>query len=192
MALEIEQDLTFQQRQWHVQRVAWVSVTLLLVAALWGVLGNHTGTILRATAIYLGLLVIFRMAGKRTLAQITAFDFVLILVISESFQSALSAGDESLTSAFLIALTMIGLDIGLSLLKQRSKGLEKLLDDIPLVIVEDGKPLKERMQKVRVAEEDILSAARMNQGVERMADIKYAVLERSGGISIIHRRANEG
>jgi uncharacterized membrane protein YcaP (DUF421 family) len=142
-------------------------------------------TIVRAVLIYCGLLLLFRLTGKRTLAQITSFDFILLLLISESFQNALANDDRSLTGAFLIAITMIGLDIGFSLLKQRSKALEKLLDDVPLVIVEHGQPLKELMMKVRVDEEDVLAAARMHHGLENMRDIKYAVLERSGGISII-------
>lgn len=56
---------------------------------------------------------------------------------------------------------------------------------MPLVIVEDGKPLKDRMDKARVDEDDVLTAARELQGLARMEQIKYAVLKRSGGISII-------
>jgi uncharacterized membrane protein YcaP (DUF421 family) len=184
MALEIDQDLVFQQHQWRVQRIAWIGLGCIVLATLAGLFDGGS-LVLRAAAVYGGLLVIFRLAGKRTLAQITAFDFVLILIISEAFQSTLTVNNDSLGAAFLIAMTMIGLDIGLSLLKQFSRPLEKLFDDIPLVIVENGKPLKERMNKVRVDEEDVLAAARMTQGLERMADIKYAVLERSGGISIV-------
>jgi len=81
--------------------------------------------------------------------------------------------------------TLIGLDIALSLLKQRSPTFELLIDDTPLIIVEDGRPLKERMDKARIDESDILASARELQGLERMDQIKYAVLERSGGVSII-------
>ncbi|MEH1834145.1 MAG: YetF domain-containing protein [Nostoc sp.] len=72
-----------------------------------------------------------------------------------------------------------------TLCKQRSPQVEKFLDGVPLVIVEEGRPLKDRMAKARVDEDDILTAARQLQGLERMDQIKYAVLERSGGISII-------
>ncbi len=75
-----------------------------------------------------------------------------------------------------------------SLWKQRSPQVEKLLDGVPLVIVEDGRPLKERMAKSRVDEDDVLTAACKLQGLERMEQIKYAVLERSGGISIIPKQ----
>lgn len=75
--------------------------------------------------------------------------------------------------------------------KQRSPQLEKLVEGVPLVIVENGKPLKERMHKARVDESHILVAARTLQGLERMDQIKYAVLERSGGISIIPKQRSE-
>ena len=142
-------------------------------------------SVLRAAAIYAILLIIFRISGKRSLAQITTFDFVLLLIIGEATQQALLGNDFSLTNAFVVILTLVGLDIGLSLIKQRSQTLERWVDDVPLVIVEDGRPLKERMDKARIDETDVLTAARELQGLERMDQIKYAVLERSGGVSII-------
>jgi uncharacterized membrane protein YcaP (DUF421 family) len=80
------------------------------------------------------------------------------------------------------------LDIGLSWVKRHSKTLDKVLDDVPLVIVEDGVALKDRMAKARVDEDDVLSAARHLQGLERLDQIRYAVLERSGGISIVPKK----
>lgn len=146
-------------------------------------------SVLRATAMYVFLLVLFRIAGKRSLAQITTFDFVLLLIISEATQQGLLGDDFSLINAFVIILTLLGLDIGLSLLKQRSPTIDKWIDDVPLVIVEDGRPIKDRLDKARVDESDVLTAARELQGLERMDQIKYAVLERSGGISIIPKQA---
>lgn len=76
-------------------------------------------SVLRALAIYLFLMVIFRISGKRSLAQITTFDFVLLLVIGEATQQALLGDDFSLTNAALVIATLLGLDTGLSLLQQR-------------------------------------------------------------------------
>lgn len=143
--------------------------------------------ILRGAGVYVFLLLIFRLSGKRSLAQITTFDFVLLLVVGEATQQALLGHDYSLTGAMLVIMTLIGLDIGLSLLKRRFPALDRTLEDLPLVIVEDGRPLLDRMRKVRVDEQDVLAAARETRGLERMDQIKYAVLERSGGISIIPR-----
>ena len=145
-------------------------------------------SVLRAAAIYIALMIILRLAGKRSLAQITTFDFVLLLIIGEATQQALLGQDFSVTNAMLVIITLVTLDIGLSLLKRRSKRIDKWLDDVPLVIVEDGVALKERMDKVRVDIDDVLSAARHLQGIERLDQIRYAVLERSGGISIIPKK----
>jgi uncharacterized membrane protein YcaP (DUF421 family) len=147
--------------------------------------------VLRASAIYFFLLLIFRLSGKRSIAQITTFDLILLLIISEATQQALLGQDFSLTNAFLVIVTLVGIDIGLSLLKQRSPRFEKILEDEPLIIVEEGRPLLDRMKKARVDEEDVLIAARILQGLERMDQIKYAVLERNGGISIIPKQESQ-
>src|SRR5215212_587409 len=142
--------------------------------------------VLRSAAIYFVLLLLLRLTGKRSLGQMTTFDFVL-LVIAEATQQGLLGNDFSLTNAFLAILTLVGIDTGLSLLERRSQTVDKLINGVPLVIVENGEPLEERMNKARVTADDILEMAREQQGVERMEQIKYAVLERSGGISVIPR-----
>lgn len=144
-------------------------------------------SVIRPALVYLFLLLLLRLTGKRTLAQITSFDFVLLLIISEATQQALIGEDNSMINAAIVVSTLIGLNILMSLLKQRSKWFDRLLDDIPLVIVADGKPLKDRMDKARVDEEDVLDAARENHGLERMEQIRHAILERDGQISIIPR-----
>jgi uncharacterized membrane protein YcaP (DUF421 family) len=141
--------------------------------------------VLRAAIIYFFLMLVFRISGKRSLQQITTFDFVLLLILSETTQQALVGQDYSIVNALLAITTLVGLDIGISLWKQKSPGLEKLVDGTPLVLIEDGKLLKDRMDKERVDEEDILEAARALQGLERMEQIKYAVLERNGSITIV-------
>jgi uncharacterized membrane protein YcaP (DUF421 family) len=141
--------------------------------------------ILRGFMIYLFLLVLFRIAGRRTLGQMTNFDFVLLLIISEATQNAMIGNDFSLTNGMLVILSLVGLDIAFSLLKQRFPALNRHLEGLPLVLVEQGRPLKELMRKSRVDEQDILSSAREKHGIESMEQIKYAVLETNGGISII-------
>ena len=143
-------------------------------------------SVLRALAIYAVLLVLFRITGKRSLGQITTFDFILLLIISEAIQNGMVGSSYSLTNALVLVTTLVVVDVGLSLLKRRSARLEKYLDGTPLVVVEQGRPLRDRMDKSRVDEGDVLSAAR-REGLERMEQIKYAVLERNGQISIIPR-----
>ncbi|HEX7012263.1 MAG TPA: YetF domain-containing protein [Steroidobacteraceae bacterium] len=143
--------------------------------------------VIRAIVVYLFLLGLLRLTGKRMLAQITVFDFVLLLIISEATQQALIANDNSMINAAIVITTLIGLNIIMSLLKQRFSAVDRILDDIPLLIVADGKPLKDLMDKERVDEDDVLDAAREMHGLERMEQVRHAILERNGKISIIPR-----
>lgn len=143
--------------------------------------------ILRAATIYVGIFIILRATGKRSLAEITTFDFVLLLIISEATQQGMLGEDFSLTTAFLAVITLVGIDLGLSLITYRSPVLDKIVNGVPVVLVVDGEPLRDRMLKVRVNDDDIMEQARLNQGLERMEQIKYAVLEKGGGISIVPR-----
>lgn len=142
-------------------------------------------SVVRATLVYLFLMVLFRIAGKRTLAQMSAFDVILLLVIGEATQQSLLGEDFSLTNALLVIGTLVGLDIFLGWAKQSSPAVERVLEELPLVVVVDGKPLRERMAKEHLDEADILNAARKTHGIGRMEQIRYAVLEPEGGISII-------
>jgi uncharacterized membrane protein YcaP (DUF421 family) len=140
---------------------------------------------MRGASVYFVLLILFRLAGRRTLAQLTNFDFVLLLIIGEAVQNGLLGNDFSLTNAFLTVLTLISLDIVFSLFKQYVPTLEKIADGVPFIIVDHGKMLEDRMNRSRVDAGDVLEAAREKMGLERMDQIKYAVLEKSGEISII-------
>ena len=146
-------------------------------------------SVLRALAVYIFLLVVLRFVGRRTLAELTGFDFILLIIISEAVQQAMMDGDNSMTNDFLVVLTLLGDNIGLSLLKERSRRLEKLMDGVPTVIVADGRPLAEVMKRARIDEADVLHAARQQQGLARLEQIQYAILERTGGISVIPKDA---
>ena len=142
-------------------------------------------SVLRASAIFVFLLLVFRVTGKRSLAQITTFDFVLLLIIGEATQQALLGDDFSVMNAWVVIATLMGLDLLLSHLKHYFPRLDPVVDSVPLVVVADGKLIEERAGHERVDLEDVLAAAREKHGLERLEQIKYAVLERSGGISII-------
>ena len=149
-------------------------------------------SVLRGAAVYLFLVLLFRISGKRTLAHITTFDFVLLLIIGESTQQALLGDDFSVTNAFLVVITLVLMSLGFDLLKRLFPTVDRFLEDLPLVIVENGKPLRKRMAMVNVDLEDILEAARENQGVGQLSEIAYAVLERNGDISIIPKAQSSG
>jgi uncharacterized membrane protein YcaP (DUF421 family) len=143
--------------------------------------------VLRAVAIYLALLVLFRISGRRPLAELTSFDFVLLMIIGEATQQGLLGDDFSVTNAVLVIATLIAIDVGFSLIKRRSRNFAQLIDGGPTIVVENGQFLRQRMYEARIEEDDIMQAARLAQGVETVDQIKYAIIERNGQISIINK-----
>jgi uncharacterized membrane protein YcaP (DUF421 family) len=144
--------------------------------------------LLRAAAIYAFLLVILRLAGRRTLGELTAFDFVLLLVIGEAAQQALLGEDFSLARALSVVGALAAAQVAFSLLKERYPALGRWRERVPVVVVADGLCLRDPMREARIDERDILEAARRLQGLERVDQIKYAVIE-AGGITIVPKRA---
>jgi uncharacterized membrane protein YcaP (DUF421 family) len=150
------------------------------------------GSVLRAAAVYFFLLIVFRLAGKRSLAQLAPFDFVLLLIISETIQQAMVDTDNSWTNAAILVLTLVGLSIVLSVVKERVPWLERLLGGTPLILIENGKMHEDRMQVMRIDEADIIAAARAQEGIERIDQIKHAVVETGGNITIIPKKQEAG
>lgn len=142
-------------------------------------------SVFRVALVYLFLMALFRLAGRRTLADVSPFDLVLLLIISELVQQAIVADDASLTNALILCSTLVLLDIGLSLWKQRSPRMERLIEGTPVLLVELGAPIPGALRAMRIDEADILASARRCQGLERMSQIRFAVLEKNGGISIV-------
>ena len=143
--------------------------------------------ILRGAAVYFIILVLMRLSGKRTMAEITVFDLVLVLIIAETTQQAMLGDDFSIINAALLIITLVTIDIGLSYLKEYSPTASKILDGTPVLLVADGKEDKRAMKRARVDREEIMSAARFQMGLERFEQVKHAVLEADGDISIIPR-----
>ncbi|WP_415769302.1 DUF421 domain-containing protein [Pseudomonas sp. LB3P38] len=146
-------------------------------------------SVLRAAAMYVALMVLFKIAGRRSLSELTTFDFVLLMIIGEATQQALLGDDFSLTNSVVVIVTLFAIDVGLSLLKQRSTWVSRLISGEPTIIVENGKLLHQRLRHARVGEADVMEAARSSQGIETLDQIKFAILERNGKISVIPRES---
>jgi uncharacterized membrane protein YcaP (DUF421 family) len=116
--------------------------------------------VVRAAVIYVFLLVLFRVTGRRTLAQITTFDFVLLLIIAEATQQGLLGNDFSITNALLVILALLGLDLLSQGLSRRWRSFDRWINGLPLV--EDGRLIDDRARKAGFLEDDILEQARAN------------------------------
>lgn len=141
--------------------------------------------VLRSAAVYVVLLIVFRISGRRSFAQITTFDAVLLLIIGESTQQALLGDDFSVTNGMLVVVTLVVIDIALATAKAKVPRVERVVDGVPVVLVDRGRPMRERMRRVQVDEQDILESARRSHGLERFEEIRFAVLELGGEISIV-------
>jgi uncharacterized membrane protein YcaP (DUF421 family) len=168
------------------ERVGWILGALAVGLALAGAWGDSLRDVaLRALVVYFFLLLIIRVAGRRSISQMTPFDLILILVIGGIARSGIIENAEILKKCVVAITTLILIDVLLSLLKRSKPSLDQLLDGMPLIIVDRGRPLEQLIKKSRLSKEDILSAARLQMGLEKLDQIKYAVLEVDGNISII-------
>lgn len=146
-------------------------------------------SVVRGLVVFFVLLLIFRIAGKRTLHETTTFDFVLLLIIAETVQQAMIDNDNSFTNSLILVCTLVGVNVVLSLLKQRSRKLELFLEGASVVLMENGKVHRDRLDKERVDEQEIAAAARELHGLERLDDVKHAILEKDGSISVVPRKS---
>jgi uncharacterized membrane protein YcaP (DUF421 family) len=143
--------------------------------------------VVRALGCYLLLLLVVRLSGKRGLSQVTIFDFILLLLISQAVGQALIGNDSSLTTAAIIAITLVVVNRVSDWAAHRWADASHVLEDAPLVLIEDGHIHDDRLRSMKIRLDDILENGRIEEGVERLDQIKHAVLERSGAISIIAR-----
>ncbi|MCH8685835.1 DUF421 domain-containing protein [Pedomonas mirosovicensis] len=141
--------------------------------------------VLNTIGVYIALLIVFRIAGRRSLGNITNFDVVVLLIISESVQQALIRDDYSFTNALIVFVTLVTLDVGLSLLRLQFRQIDAYIQGVPTILIEEGQCRTEAMRRARVDLADIMESARLKHGLERLDQIRFAILETNGEISII-------
>lgn len=192
--LKIGADDRFDLLLTRARRGAWILLVpvIAIVGMRWQVAGSGVpSTVLRAAIVYLMVLAVLRLAGKRTLGEMNTFDFAILLILSEAVQPALVGDDLTLTNAALILCTLVGFDAFLGLVKDKSRTASRWLEDVPAVLMEDGVPRRDALARHRVDIEDLLEAARQQYGLLTLTQVRCAILERAGGISIIPWRTSD-
>lgn len=144
-------------------------------------------SVLKALVVYFVLWLLIRLAGRRTLAELSTFDFILFLIIGGATQRALIGQDYSLINAFVVVTTLIVVDILVGLVERDFSFINKIIKGVPTILVDNGHLLTGRMRRSRVTADEILERARSLHGLENLEQVKYAILEASGEISIIPR-----
>ena len=140
-------------------------------------------TALRASAIYVFLLIVVRLLGKRTVGSATAFDFMVALILSEVVDEPIY-GDVSMTQGMLVIAVIAGWHLVNSYLSYRSQRFDRLVGGEPTVLVKDGAMVPRGMRQERINEEELGSLLRL-QGIENLRDVKQATLEPDGLLSVL-------
>lgn len=142
--------------------------------------------VLRASVVFLALFLLTRGLRKRALAELSPFEMILLVSIGDIIQQGVTQEDYSLTGAGLAAGTFAFWIALLTWVTYRSDRARRLLEGVPLVLVRDGEPVQAALDLEHMPLDEVLEAARQ-QGVSDLGDIRYAVLEVSGKISIIRQ-----
>jgi uncharacterized membrane protein YcaP (DUF421 family) len=142
--------------------------------------------VLRAAVVYLFLLIAFRLTGKRQVGQMTTFDLVVVLVISNVLQNAMIGADNSVAGGLLGAAVILIVNFIIAEIAVRSRRAERILEPEPTVLIVNGKIIEKNLRKELISIADLHSALRKD-GIISSEDVKLAVLEPNGTISIIKK-----
>ncbi|WP_313915183.1 YetF domain-containing protein [Tahibacter sp.] len=141
----------------------------------------------RAAVVYFAIMVLVRISGKRTVGEFTPFDLVVVILIGESTQGALTGGDESVIGALIVSATLIALNYTVGFVTTRSKLADKIVEGEAVLLVRDGCVLAEALKRNNLPESDLDEALRA-EGVEERSEVRRAFLETDGTISVIKRK----
>jgi uncharacterized membrane protein YcaP (DUF421 family) len=145
--------------------------------------------VFRATAIFVFLYLITRVIGRRELASLEPFDIILLVVIGDLIQQGVTQSDYSVTGAMTVIATFSALTVLVSWVNFRFRRLRLALDGQPIVLVMDGKVLEGNLRRERMTVDELEAEARLQQA-ESIDDVKLAVLETGGNISIVPKSSS--
>jgi uncharacterized membrane protein YcaP (DUF421 family) len=145
--------------------------------------------VVRSVLVYVFLTVALRVAGRRELAQMTTFDLVVLLTISNTVQNAIIGEDTSVTGGILGAITMLGLNSLVVRFLYKHPKLEEKLEGAPTVLVRDGVIIKEACDRELVSESELMEAVR-REGIETITEVHMVLLEANGNFSVVLKRSN--
>lgn len=143
--------------------------------------------IVRALLVYLFLILLLRITGKRQVGQLAPFDLVLLLVLSNAVQNSMNGGDNSLIGGVISATTLVLINLVVGVVTHRSKKLEALIEGHPQVLIHNGKLYQEVMTAARLTHHELHAALRQG-GCACVDDVHMAVLENNGSISVVPKR----
>ena len=142
--------------------------------------------VVRATVVYLVLLTMVRLTGKRTVGQFTPFDLVVVLLLSESVSGSINAQDESLVGGLIGAATLLGLNVIIAFVSTRSKQFDSLVESNPVLVGRDGVLYDDVLKRERVPRSDVEKA--MREADCNIDDMRMVILEADGNINVMKKQ----
>ncbi|HKV06229.1 MAG TPA: YetF domain-containing protein [Candidatus Acidoferrales bacterium] len=142
--------------------------------------------ILRSLIVYFFLLIMFRLLGKREVAQMTVFDLIVILILSNVLQNAMIGPDNSVTGGLIGASAILAINWLLGRAAFSSKWFERVIEGVPMLLVHGGHLVEPNLRRAGISREELLSNLR-SQGVFELGEVRAAVLEPSGKLSVLKR-----
>lgn len=154
---------------------------------MWSIGSSWQERAMRAILVYVFLLVLFRLFGRRELGQLTGFDIIVLLTISNILQNSMIGNDNSVTGGMIGAAVLLAANLTLALIVFRSRRVERLVEGTPRILIHDGALRKKEMRLELITEQDLLAAVH-REGLEAFSEVHLAIAEPNGLISIIPRR----
>ena len=143
--------------------------------------------VLRAAVAYLFILFLMRVVGRRELSSMEPSDVILLVVIGDLVQNGVTQSDYSVTGVVLAAGTIGTLATLTAFVTYKWSRIRNVVEGEPVILVEDGKLIERNLKNERLTPDELMEQARLQQGVESLDDVKWAVLETSGAISIVKK-----
>jgi uncharacterized membrane protein YcaP (DUF421 family) len=140
--------------------------------------------VVRAGAVYLFVLLMLRLGGKRQVAQMSPTEFVAILLISNAVQNSMNGGDNSLIGGFVLATVLIGLSTAISYLTYKSKYFSRVFEGTPTLVIHAGKIIDEHMRKERITNSELMSMLR-RQDIHNIKEVREGILEPDGHLTLL-------
>ncbi len=140
--------------------------------------------IVRGLLVYIFLILILRATGKRQIGQMSPFDLVLLMVLSNAVQNSMSGGDNSVTAGLILAVTLVAANWIVGKITTYSKTMESLIDGNPQILFHNGKVYDSTLSSAQITRQELMAAIH-KAGYAEMDQIRAAILENDGTISVI-------
>lgn len=142
--------------------------------------------ILRGSLVYLAVLIMVRLSGKRTIGEFSPFDVIVMLLIAEAASPSLTGGDVSIPAGLLVVATLIAWNFLAAFISTRSRAVDKLLEGAPVVLIRNGVLLHDALRRNNMPESELREVMRSRQ-IQHVDDVALALLEPGGEVSLFKR-----